>query len=606
MMKISNVRRPNIFLFKSVFIFLFINMLFADDVMTPLALEHVNVGGEIGRRIDVTIHNNLQVIDLDGDFIQPFQDKKDKGGYIGLGKTIDAAVRFAAYSADPAVIKRKEHLVAETIKAQLDDGYPGKMNAEKRMWSLWDTHEMAYIIFGLVSDYNFFGERKSLFAAQKAADYILNRWHEKPDGWPGSMHMVMANTGIDRAFMALSKATGDQRYTNFVVNELGLADWDLAIVRGRHGQFEGHAYAFMARTLAQAELYRSVGDKNLLSQANKVIDFITKQDGLLINGAVSYQECWHNNQIGYFKLGETCATAYLIRLLDNLLRLEGNSLYGDLMERTILNALFAAQSPDGRRLRYYVPFEGERIYFDRDTYCCPCNYRRIVAELPGFIYYQTDGGVAVNLYTESKAGFKLENGIDLKINQATDYPNSGQSTFTLSLSKSAQFPIKFRIPRWCQEGARLSVNDEMILDNLSGGSFSSINRKWTSGDRITLEMPMSWRVVGGRKAQSGKVAVMRGPILFALNPELNKNIDPETLNLLRLDPESVTGPVEDQTIRPNGIACRIKVWNPNSYSSTADTELLLTEFPDPAGRASYFLLPDPTVPGIVKDELILK
>ena len=34
-----------------------------------------------------------------------------------------------------------------------------------------------------------------------------------------------------------------------------------------------------------------------------------------------------------------------------------------------------------------------RIYFDKDSYCCPGNWRRIVAELPAMIYYRSaDGG----------------------------------------------------------------------------------------------------------------------------------------------------------------------------------------------------------------------
>jgi hypothetical protein len=35
---------------------------------------------------------------------------------------------------------------------------------------------------------------------------------------------------------------------------------------------------------------------------------------------------------------------------------------GDLMERTIFSALFASQSPDGRRLRYFALLEGIRVY----------------------------------------------------------------------------------------------------------------------------------------------------------------------------------------------------------------------------------------------------
>ncbi len=72
------------------------------------------------------------------------------------------------------------------------------------------------------------------------------------------------------------------------------------------------------------------------------------------------------------------------------------------MDRTIYNTLFAAQSPDGRRLRYYSPVEGPRVYFEGDTYCCPCNYRRIVAELPQMVYYQQENGVTVNLYTSER------------------------------------------------------------------------------------------------------------------------------------------------------------------------------------------------------------
>lgn len=39
------------------------------------------------------------------------------------------------------------------------------------------------------------------------------------------------------------------------------------------------------------------------------------------------------------------------------------SIYGDVMERTIFNGLFSAQSPDGRRMRYFTAFDGPRIYW---------------------------------------------------------------------------------------------------------------------------------------------------------------------------------------------------------------------------------------------------
>ncbi len=155
-----------------------------DDALKALDLRQVKVGGEIGRRIDVTVRNNLLVLDAEKDFLAHFRGKTTHEGYIGLGKLVDAAVRLAAYTNDEKVIALKQRLVEETIKTQEPDGYIGTMAVPDRMWGLWDIHEMGYIIYALTSDYHYFGQRRSLDAARKAADYILERWTQKPADWP--------------------------------------------------------------------------------------------------------------------------------------------------------------------------------------------------------------------------------------------------------------------------------------------------------------------------------------------------------------------------------------------------------------------------------------
>lgn len=577
---------------------------YAGDKFIPVEYGKVKVGGEIGRRIDITIENNLLAVDIENDFLKPFREKKNPGGYIGLGKTIDAAARFAVYSNDTRVLSLKNHIVDEVISSQESDGYSGIMLPEKRMWSLWDTHEMSYLVYGLVNDYRHFRNARSLEAARKTADYIIRQWSSMPAKWPGGLHLLFPNTGMDRAFLALGELTGDDRYLKFLNEQLGLTDWNLGIVVGRHGTVEGHAYVYMARCMAQMELFRRTADVSLLRPTRRAIDFLTKGDGLLITGACSYQECWHDNQQGFYKLGETCATAYLIRLLDSMLRLEGNSLYGDIMERTIYNALFAAQSPDGRRLRYYAPFDGERIYFDRDTYCCPCNFRRIIAELPQMIYYTSDGGAVVNLYAPSSAELELGAGLRLELQQETDYPNSGKVVIRINPSREAAFPLKLRIPRWCNNASAVLNGDEMKI-SARGRGFLTIDRVWKPGDRIELEMPMAWRFVKGRKTQEGRAAVMRGPVLFCLNPERNPDIKEADMRLVRVDPLlPQEGPVNDTAVRAGGMACRIKGIGPANYGSKPDMELILTEFPDPDGKAAYFLVPDPTSDELMDDELI--
>lgn len=573
--------------------------------MTALDPGSVLVGGEIGRRIDITVDNNILSIDVDRDFLEPFRRRKSDGGYIGLGKFIDSLVHFAAYGKDPRVLALKQRVVREAIATQEADGYIGICRPEMRMWQLWDIHEMGYLVMGLTADHTHFGEAPSLDAAKRLADYIIIRWSEDPDrkteGWVST---YVATTGLAEAMLGLYSRTGDERHLDFAVRHRKLAQWDTPLIQGRWGNLEGHAYYHIALCLAQLRLNEIRPDGRLLNQSRATLDFLLRKDGLLAPGLCGYHECWHSNQQGFYKLGETCATAYLIRWLDALLRHSGDSLYGDVMERAIYNGLFAAQSPDGRRLRYYSPFEGKREYFQGDTYCCPCNYRRIIAELPGMVCYRRGDGLAINLYTPSTATTRLADGTAVEVRQETDYPNSGRVTIRLKPAKPSNFGLSVRIPRWCKS-ARIAVNDDLVETTASGGVFFTIARTWQAGDRIELHMPMAWRAIRGRKAQAGRVAVMRGPLLFCLNPQKQDGLDPDSMKLLRLDVSSLELGEPDQTVRPNGLTCRASFWKPEDYNAAGPPELhfTLTEYADPGAEWTYFLVPNPEADGAVEDEL---
>lgn len=573
--------------------------------MVPLTPGDVQVRGEIGRRIDLTIANNVLALDADRDFLEPFRRRNSQGGYIGLGKFIDSLVRFAAYSKDPKVLALKQHVVREAIVTQEADGYIGICVPERRMWHLWDIHEMGYLVMGLTADHAYFDEKPSLDAAKRLADYIIARWSDDPDrkteGWVST---YVATTGLAEAMLALHGRTGDERYVDFVVRHRKLAAWDTPLIQGRWGNLEGHAYYHMAHCLAQLRLNEIRPEARLLNQSRTTLDFLVRKDGLLAPGLCGYHECWHSNQQGFYKLGETCATAYLIRWLDALLRHNGDSLYGDIIERAIYNGLFAAQSPDGRRLRYYASFEGEREYFLGDTYCCPCNYRRIVAELPEMICYRRDNGLAINLYAQSAATARLTDGVTVEVRQETDYPNSGDVTIRLTPSKPVRFPLFLRVPRWCDE-ARISVNEDAVEMTAPGGAFFALARTWRADDVVRLHMPMPWRAIRGRKSQAGRVAVMRGPLLFCLNPQKQDGLDPETMKLLRLDVSSLAVGGADQTIRPDGLTCQASFWKPEDYNAAGPAELrfTLTEYADPQAEWTYFLVPNPDADGAVDDEL---
>ena len=282
-------------------------------------------------------------------------------------------------------------------------------------------------------------------------------------------------------------------------------------------------------------------------------ELLRRDGGLLVIGSGSDGEHFAYTQNGSGAISESCVTAYLIRWLNSLMRLDSDLRKGDVMERAIYNALFAAQSPSGRQIRYFTPFAGPREYFGADGFCCPGNYRRIVAELPEMVYYKTQQGVAINLFTPSQKSIDLGGGRSVTIKQETAYPTSGVVKISLTPSEAMTFPLRLRIPRWCAN-ATLSVNGGSADMVLRGGKYCEIHRKWKPGDTLTLDMPMTWRLVRGRRLQEGHVALLRGPVVYCIgtaqNGELLKKYK-EPRKLI-IDPASLGEPVTDASVRPEG------------------------------------------------------
>jgi len=579
------------------------------DRFVPADVRQVRLGGEIGRRVEITLRNNLLQIDVESVFFKPYREKKEKpGSFIGLGKLIDSFVRFAAHTGDPQVLQRKQWVIQQTIGLQEPDGYIGYFPPELRMWTLWDTYDMGYLVYGLATDYACFGQEQSLAAARKLADYMIARVKAEPQRAARGIGGLSdwCKFGFE-GYLLLHRCTLDPRYWDFCVKDCRLPQWDVQVLLDRRvSGHRSHVAGYCLGARIQLWAHRLDPSPKLLEGTHRALEFLTRQDGLAVIGTSGVGEHWDRSQASPADFGETCATAHLLWLLEDLLRLEGDARYGDLIERAVYNALFAAQSPDGRRLRYFIPFEGPRQYFARDDYCCPCNYRRIVADLPGMVCYGCDGGLVVNLYTASEATVPLDGGKRLAVRQRTDYPSSGRVALHLDPSEETEFPLRLRIPRWCR-GAKAAVNGQPVDEAARPGSFLVLKRRWKVGDHVDLDLPMSWRLVKGRRAQAGRAAVMRGPLVFCLNRNRQESVAlPKDLRTLVIDPTSLEGPVPDNSVRPDGLACRVRAFRPGSRPPSAKAELglLLTEFPDPDGEATFVLVPDHAAPEPVDDELL--
>ena len=583
-----------------------------NDEWRSVPVDRVRLNGPLGRRVALTATNNLMKIDLESVFFKPFRDKKSKGGFIGLGKLLDGAAYLAKYMQDPAVTARKCEIARALAETQGEDGYIGYFTPQARLRALWDFHEMGFILQGLVSDWELFGEKRSLEAARKAADFIMRSWPNLQDGW--EFHDITdreTTLGLGHGFIRLAAATGEAKYLDFAKNERALMEWNAPIVFGRGGMLYGQAYGFLGTALEQLELYGRDSNPRLLRTSFRALDHMTRNDGLLIDGTGGIAECWTDDQDGEGCVGETCLITFQFLFYDRLLRLgQGDTAQlGDLMERLALNALPAAQSRDGRRLRYYTPLNGHRKYFSTDAYCCPNNFRRAMGRLPGYIYYEKRGAILANLFEASEA--RLDVGTaKVRVKCETDYPASGKIVYTLDPERPAQFSFMFRLPKWCKTPSVL-VNGKRVTYPCASGELLSLPRVWKKGDTISIDLPMDIRCVKGRKRQSGRFAVMRGPLLYALDTNRVKGFEKahplDAATIIMLDPAQLEFREKADGGRSafcgTAIATRANVRDFDRGVGPNDPEILLTEFADEDNTLTYFRTPVIQNPLFVDDEL---
>ena len=589
----------------------------------------IRLEGEVGRRIAATITNNFLKLDVARDFLPAFRRKGTKpDDVLGICSLVESAALFAVYSKRSDVLAAKRSLVSAVLEAQSPDGYIGRFAPAARLVEYGDIPECAALIRGLVRDWELFGETNSLAAARRAADWIASRWTDLPGDWDqGPAGELLFCDGLADAMLRLAAASGDARYLRFCRRERHLQDWNRPIACGRGHGLDGHVAAWLGQCGAQMSLFSAMSHCDadaaaLLEPSAAALKFILRGDGAVVTGALGFWECWNADQDGGIACGETCATAAFMSLCDQFMRLGPRAIFGDLEERALFNALFAAQSPDGRRIRRFVPLEGPRFYSSSDHGCCPAAFRRIMGELPNHFYYADDCSLYVNLYSASEAEIKV-GARTVRLRQETTYPSGDLVRITLEPDRPDAFALRLRIPHWC-DGASVSVNDVPTRGLPSAGGFFAVHRTWRKGDVVELSLPMSVRAVAGRRRQSGRFALMRGPLVYAFSPKraaADKSLPPAKRKVFSLEVSALADILSadssaadlfdkpDATVRPGGTCCVMPVAtdgmalgarSPNAAGDLVDdpstVRVRLCEFADPDAAMTYFRPNDPADP----------
>ena len=497
-------------------------VLMAAAGLVPFEPGSVKLGGEIGHHLDLTVDKILHHTDVDRDFVAPFRrrvagDGKvsdlpkiggTRGGFVGYGMLLDAVVKACARKIGGAELMAfKERRIAELISLQAADGAISMFTSVpkgKIGWpqaAVWDNHEAFYIIQAFVGDWTHFKNRAALDAAVKLADHLIER-----EGF--------VNVGGETAFIALWQATGEVRFRNWLDTR---ADLRRSLEHG-YGELLAansvyHVYTGLARACAQLEYAAAIGSDEACyfntprTLAGRLFGPYSSVTGSCAGGKPDGEgEFWRTTQRGTGRWGETCATAYMMRFATKMMATDPRSRYGDLIERGLYNAFFSAQSPDGVRYRYFNPFEENGEWWPRDTYCCPNNFRREMFEVVDAAILKAPKGAAVNLYSDATLHTQ-----ELTLEMKTRYPEDGEVAIAVDCAVPRE--LWLRIPAWCP---RATVTVGSVRTAAAGGDWHRLNLP-EGRTRIGLSLPIVDRYVAGFEEQSGKVALLRGPLVYGFD-----------------------------------------------------------------------------------------
>lgn len=206
----------------------------------------------------------------------------------------------------------------------------------------------------------------------------------------------------------------------------------------------------------------------------------------------------------------------------------GEAWMGDRLESMAYNSLPTFFAPDYLGNAYYTAqnqvmatagyheFEqdhGDDVAFGAPSgfECCFPNGQMGWGKYVQSMWMATNNnGLAAIAYGPNKVTAKVEDGKTAVFTQNTNYPFDEAIELEYS-GENASFELKLRIPEWCNNPA-VSVNGQAQTGVVSG-SFFTIDRAWTSGDKVEITFPMEIEI---STWYNDSVAVQRGPLLYGL------------------------------------------------------------------------------------------
>lgn len=509
---------------------------------------------KIERNLEITIPYVLEQLD----------DKGRIGGS-SLYKVLEGISYYLMTVDDPQLEKLTDSLVQMVKDSQHPDGNLGPVRTnpdgsplpDSLRWLGTDdfgetggTHGLygpGHMYEAAVAHYQATGKTDMLDVAEKNAELLLSVFG------PDKLITYPFHPEVEMALVKLYRATGNEDYLNlskFFIDSRGPNGTEYSQshmkVADQTGPI-GHAVRALYLYSGVTDIVALKGDKNYEAAIDRIWNSMVSSKLYITGGTGAYADHEAFGEPYYLPnitaYNETCASIANILWNERMFRLKGNAAYIDVLERILYNSLLDGVSMSGDRFFYPNPLASTGQYQRASYYgvpCCLTNIVRFMPQVPGLIYAHKDNDIYVNLFIGSNSRIELDDG-PVQISQETGYPWDGMVIIKVNPIGNDNFTLRIRIPGWTLGqpvpsalyyfmddpggSANIRINGRP-LNYIMEENYAVIEREWTPGDEVVLELPMQIRKIAANdrvEDDSGRFVIQRGPIVYCLEGPDNKD-----------------------------------------------------------------------------------
>ncbi len=423
---------------------------------------------------------------------------------------------------NPEMLKLLDGLIKLIAKSQepegyLDTYYIGKYKRQ-RFLVLENSHELycgGHLIQAAIAHYRSTGKTNLLDVAIKWSDYIFKKFEKK---------QIQKNDGhpeVEMALVELFRTTDEKKYLELAGILMEKPYYYLGNKKFLEiKEITGHAVRMMYLLCGATDYCIETGDKVYLQVIKRLYEdlhwkyYITGGIGSRYSGEAFGERFELPNFRAYC---ETCASIALMMWLYRMFLIQQNPEYFDLLETVLYNSFLAAVSLDGKKYFYVNPLASAGNHIRKEWYgttCCPPNFQRFVASLPGYFIVAGKNKVWINLYDSFHANIKLVSGNIVSIRAETEYPWKGLVKISIKQSGKEKITVYLRIPGW-SEKTKIIFEGKAHFPEKSSYFALDISKDAFFEIHFDTKAQFNWcnpAVESNRNC----VAITRGPLVYCL------------------------------------------------------------------------------------------